>query len=411
MAVHTLANGLRLVHTYVPSTAMVAVNVLYDVGARDESPELTGIAHLFEHLMFGGSVNVPSFDGELEEAGGMSNAWTSDDFTNFYDILPAQNIETALRLESDRMLSLSFSQRSLDIQKGVVIEEFKQQCLNQQYGDIGHHLRGMLYAPGHPYRIPVIGKDPSHIENATLEDIRRFFFAHYAPDNAILSIAGNVDYDTTLRLVEKWFGGIPSRNVAVRDSVASGTMPGQGQTLTVHGRVPQTMIVAAWRMAAYNEPDYIPCDIITDLLASGNSSRMRRNLILGTDLFVEADASISGLEGHGYLMLTAKPSAEDSKTVAAATAALISEARKLCDPAAITGHELQRAANRYEAMYAMRQMGYAEQALTAAIAEYHGEDPAQATVRYRNAAKAEAIAAAARCTLSSEPAVLLYRPH
>jgi predicted Zn-dependent peptidase len=257
----------------------------------------------------------------------------------------------------------------------------------------------------------VIGKDPSHIENATLEDIRRFFFAHYAPDNAILSIAGNVDYDTTLRLVEKWFGGIPSRNVAVRDSVASGTMPGQGQTLTVHGRVPQTMIVAAWRMAAYNEPDYIPCDIITDLLASGNSSRMRRNLILGTDLFVEADASISGLEGHGYLMLTAKPSAEDSKTVAAATAALISEARKLCDPAAITGHELQRAANRYEAMYAMRQMGYAEQALTAAIAEYHGEDPAQATVRYRNAAKAEAIAAAARCTLSSEPAVLLYRPH
>lgn len=187
----TLDNGLRVIHNYDPSTAMVAVNVIYNVGARDESPSLTGLAHLFEHLMFGGSVNIPDFDAALERAGGTSNAWTSNDFTDFYEVAPAANFETLLWLESDRMLGLAFSPRSLEVQQSVVIEEFKQTHLNTPYGDVAHRLREMLYT-SHPYRYPAIGKEISHIERVTLDDVRRFFYSHYAPNNAVLAVSGNV---------------------------------------------------------------------------------------------------------------------------------------------------------------------------------------------------------------------------
>ena len=201
----TLPNGLRVVHTRDTATAMVAVNVLYDVGARDESPALTGMAHLFEHLMFGGSVNVADFDGALSAAGGVSNAWTSSDFTNFYDVLPAVNLDTALWLESDRMLRLAFSEKSLQVQRHVVIEEFKQVCLNRPYGDLDHHLRSLAFTR-HPYRYPVIGKEFSHIEKVTDEDVRNWFFSHYAPDNAVLAVCGNVGFDRVRESVNRWFG-------------------------------------------------------------------------------------------------------------------------------------------------------------------------------------------------------------
>ena len=209
----TLPNGLRVAHVRDSATAMVAVNTLYDVGARDESPELTGMAHLFEHLMFSGTEAMPDFDAPLSAAGGISNAWTSNDFTNFYDVLPAVNIETALWLESDRMRGLAFSEKGLQVQKSVVTEEFKQVCLNQPYGDRDHALRSLAYRI-HPYRHPVIGKDFSHIERVTPDDERQWFYSHYAPNNAILAICGNIDFDTTRRLVEKWYAGIPSRPIA-----------------------------------------------------------------------------------------------------------------------------------------------------------------------------------------------------
>lgn len=196
-----LDNGLRVVHCRDKATAMVAVNTLYNVGARDEHPELTGMAHLFEHLMFGGSVNVEDFDGELSAAGGVSNAWTSNDFTNFYDILPAVNIETALWLESDRMLQLGFSEKSLAVQQSVVIEEFKQVCLNRPYGDMEHAFRNMAYK-SHPYRFPVIGKEFSHIEKVVPDDVRRWFYSHYAPNNAVLAVCGNVEFGLLRELVE-----------------------------------------------------------------------------------------------------------------------------------------------------------------------------------------------------------------
>ncbi len=213
---HTLANGLRIVHSPDTTTAMVGVNILYNVGARDERRNLTGMAHLFEHLMFGGSENIPDFDAELEFAGGSSNAWTSNDLTNFYLSIPAQNVETAFHLESDRMMALSFDPHSLDVQKGVVIEEFKQQCLDRPYGRLMHTLREALYSPAHPYSWPVIGIEPDHIARVKMTDVKDWFYSHYAPNNAILAVTGNIAFDRVVELAEKWFGTIPRRDIKPR---------------------------------------------------------------------------------------------------------------------------------------------------------------------------------------------------
>lgn len=213
---HTLANGLRIIHSQDESTQMVALNLLYDVGARDEHPEHTGFAHLFEHLMFGGSVNIADYDTPVQNAGGENNAWTSNDMTNYYITLPYQNVETGFWLESDRMLSLDFNPKSLDVQRQVVIEEFKQRNLNQPYGDASHLIREMAYQT-HPYQWPTIGKEISHIANATLDEVKEFFYRFYAPNNAILAVTGHISLEETIRLAEKWFGPIPARNVPKRN--------------------------------------------------------------------------------------------------------------------------------------------------------------------------------------------------
>ena len=202
---HTLENGLRIVHSEDKNTQMVALNVLYNVGARDEHPDHTGFAHLFEHLMFGGSVHIPDYDTHVQNAGGENNAWTNNDITNYYITVPRQNVETGFWLESDRMLSLDFNEKSLEVQRHVVVEEFKQRNLNQPYGDVGHLVRGLVYK-AHPYQWPTIGKEPAHIENATLNEVKDFFFRFYAPNNAILAVTGNISFEDTVALAEKWFG-------------------------------------------------------------------------------------------------------------------------------------------------------------------------------------------------------------
>ena len=212
---HKLSNGLRLLHHYDASTRMVALNLLYDVGSRDENPGMTGLAHLMEHLMFTGSLNAPSYDGPLQKAGGSSNAWTSCDVTNYYDVLPAHNVETAFWLESDRLLSLNLDDESVALQKSVVIEEFKQRCLNQPYGDILHLAHGSAYTV-HPYRWPTIGLATEDIEKATTADVRRFFESHYSVDRLVLAVSGNVKFDVAVRLAEKWFGDIPPRPTVKR---------------------------------------------------------------------------------------------------------------------------------------------------------------------------------------------------
>lgn len=401
----TLSNGLRVIHNYDSAAAMVALDVLYNVGGRDESPDLTGMAHLFEHLMFGGSANIPDFDGAIEQAGGTNNAWTSNDFTNFYDIVPAHNAETAFWLESDRMLGLAFSDKALEVQRHVVMEEFKQTCLNQPYGDLYHHLRSMVYTT-HPYRYPVIGKELGHIERVTQDDVRRFFYSHYAPNNAVLAVSGNITADETRRLAEKWFGPIPSREVSPRLY-----LPEPPQTaprrMEVTGNVPQTIVVKAYRMPGYGSPDYVACDLVTDLLALGRSSRFYRHLLMDTELFSDVDASIDGSEEPGTLMLMGhlRPDASPSM----AEEALEREALRLAD-GSLTPRELEGVVNRFESRTIINSMGYRAKAELMAVAEMHGEDVNSILPRYRAVTCDDIVRVTKSIITPDNCSTLIYRP-
>jgi len=406
---HTLANGLRVVHSYDPTTAMAAVDVLYDVGSRDENRSLTGMAHLFEHLMFGGSANILSFDGELEGAGGKSNAWTSSDFTNFYDILPAQNIETAFHLESDRMLRLDFSKRSLEVQRGVVIEEFKQTCLNRPYGDLFHHLRRIAYGSAHPYSWPVIGLEPEHIARVTLDDVERWFYSHYAPDNAILSVAGSINFEKTVELAERWFSDIPARNVAPRRLPDEG-FPTDNVVETVRANVPQTMIVMAFPMDSYGTRRYHAADTVTDILSAGRASRFTRRLLYGEHegLFSAADASIMGSEHAGLLLLTARLADNSDRAIDTARRLLLDEARELTVVSNISEHEFGRTLNNFEASFRFSNLGYLAKATNLALAEYHGEDINSTIAERRLLSRADVAAEADRLFNHTPFATLVY---
>lgn len=403
----TLPNGLRIVHNYDSATAMVALNVMYDVGARDENPELTGLAHLFEHLMFGGSVNIPDFDGAIENAGGMNNAWTSNDYTNFYDIVPAHNAETAFWVESDRMLALAFSDKALEVQRHVVIEEFKQTCLNRPYGDMSHHLRAMLYKV-HPYRYPVIGKEISHIEKVTQDDVREFFYSHYAPNNAVLSVSGSITFEETIRLAEKWFGPIPRREISPRNYQSEPVQTEERWT-EASGNVPQVAVVRAFKMPAYGEKNYIECDIITDLLASGRSSRFYRNLLMKTGLFTEVDASIIGSDEPGFMMFNAKLTGEDDALVEKSIEAMMGEAQKLID-GDVSEYELTRTINRFESNFLFSSMGFMAKAQSLANHEMHGEDINGIVERYRSVTTDDIARVAREIFNPQRTSTLVYRP-
>ncbi len=403
----TLDNGLRVIHNYDGATAMVALDVLYDVGARDEDPSLTGIAHLFEHLMFGGSVNVPDFDSQLEAAGGVSNAWTSNDFTNFYDVLPAQNVETAFRLESDRMLRLAFSEKALEVQRNVVIEEFKQQCLNRPYGDLFHHLRRMVYTV-HPYRYPVIGKEPEHIARVTDEDVRRFFYNHYAPNNAVLAVSGNITADECRRLAEKWFADIPARDVAPRLYGAEPAQTAERYAET-SGDVPQTMISIAYPMMGYGTSDYFVADIISDVLANGQSSRFYRNLLMGTDLFTDIDASITGSEEPGMMLVNARLRDNSPAAVDAAREAIDSEISRLVTDG-VTSRELQRLLNKFESNLTFSNISYLAKAQALALSEMHREDINAVLPAYRAMTTDDVARVAAGIFAPEHRNTLIYRP-
>lgn len=407
----TLDNGLRVVHWHDRRTAMAAVDVMYDVGARDESRELTGVAHLFEHLMFGGSANEPDFNGALERAGGVNNAWTSSDFTNFYELLPAQNIETALRAESDRMLALSFDPRVRQVQQSVVVEEFKQTVLNRPYGRVMHHLRSMLYLPSHPYSWPVIGLEPDHILRVTDDDVRSWFYAHYAPNNAVLAVAGNVEPARVRELAEKWFGDIPRREIAPRQMPRTVWATDTDVRRDVADRVPSPLVILAWPMAAIDSPGYTEADIITDLLGAGRAARLRRN-VSGRypELVAEADASIMGSEHEGVLMIDARLVADGPGDVERAIALLLNEARSLATPGAIAPHELERALRRFEAREAATFMSPMALAQRLAAAEMHGED-LQAELDRRRAVSTADIARTARGIFFDSPmATLVVHP-
>lgn len=402
----TLDNGLRVVHHFDPIPSQIAVNVLYNVGARDEDPSRTGMAHLFEHLMFGGSINVPSFDHALEMAGAKNNAWTSNDFTNFYATVPAANIETVLWAESDRMLEPLLTKESLEVQRGVVIEEFKQTCLNKPYGDIGHHLRSMLYKV-HPYRYPTIGKEISHIENVTLQQVRDFFYSHYAPNNAVLSIAGPISLVNARELIDKWFGSIPRRDVAPRSYPQEPEIDSPRRK-EIRADVPQTRIIIAYPMPGYDHPDYRAADLITDILASGQSARFNRELVMATDLFTMADASITGSEEPGFIMLSGALTRNDDDTIREAEKALLAQAEKIATDAP-TEKELSRALNRLESNMTFSQLSYVARARELAKAVMHGEDINAIIPAYRAITPDDIRRVASLLLRPERSATLIYR--
>ena len=298
-----LPNGLRVLVHEDKSTPMAVVNVLYDVGARDEDPSKTGFAHLFEHLMFGGSKNIPVYDEPLQMAGGENNAYTTNDLTNYYCQLPAENIETAFWLESDRMLSLAFSKKSLEVQRKVVCEEFKKHYINKPYGDVWHKFRELIYT-NHPYRWMTIGKELKHVEDATLEDVKGFFFKHYTPSNAILVVAGNIDKDNIKILAEKWFGDIPAGEKYIRKLPAEPKQTAP-RKMEVKAPVPLDALFKAWHIYPRTDPRYYTADLITDILSGGGSSRLFQSLVKEKQLFSNivcyhfgsTDAGIITIEG------------------------------------------------------------------------------------------------------------------
>jgi zinc protease len=300
----TLDNGLRVLVHEDKSTPLVAMNLLYDVGSRDEDPEMTGFAHLFEHLMFGGSVNIPEYDLPLQMVGGENNAFTNNDITNYYLTIPSDNIETAFWLESDRMLGLDFSQKNLETQKNVVIEEFNQRYLNQPYGDAILKLRPLSYKV-HPYRWPTIGLDISHIEKAKLEQVKKFYFSHYCPNNAILSLTGNINHDTALNLTRKWFGPIEKRIVKKR-SIPFEPMQNEERRLSIEKDVPADALYKAWHIGPRMSDDFYTLDLLSDLLAGGDSGRLNTKLVREMKLFSEINAYITSDIDPGLIIIQGK---------------------------------------------------------------------------------------------------------
>jgi zinc protease len=300
----TLDNGLRVIVHEDLTTPMAVLNVLYNVGSRDEEETHTGFAHLFEHLMFSGSVNIPSYDEPLQKVGGENNAFTSPDITNYYLSLPAQNIETGFWLESDRMLGLAFSEKGLDVQRKVVVEEFKQNYLNQPYGDVWLKLRPLAYQQ-HPYKWATIGKEISHIENAVMDDVRAFFNKHYSPVNAILVVAGNVTVAKARELSEKWFGPIPS-GVKYERNLPAEPKQTEARRLDTSADVPLNALYKAYHMPARADKDYHAADLVSDILGRGKSSRLYDKLVKEQKLFNSISASVMGSIEPGLLIIQGK---------------------------------------------------------------------------------------------------------
>ncbi len=366
---HTLANGLRIVHHEDSATQMVAVNVLYDVGARDENPKRTGYAHLLEHLMFEGSIHIPNYDTHVQLAGGENNAWTNNDLTNYYITIPHCNVETAFWLESDRMLGLALTEQSVEVQKGVVIEEFKQRHLNSPYGDVQHLIRPMAYKV-HPYQWPTIGTCTEHIERATLADVMDFYQRHYTPDNAILSVVGNISFEEVIRLSEKWFGPIPKGNIVPRN-LPQEPVQQRIRRKTVYRNVPSDMLAMAFHMGDRRSQEYHVCDLITDLLSAGQSSRLTQRLIHRDKLFTAIDAYIQGSIDNGLLIIMGRLT--EGVTCQQAEAAVWKELEILRHES-VPEEELAKVRNRSESERTFNNINYLNRAIHIALMELIGQD-------------------------------------
>jgi zinc protease len=364
----TLANGLKVIVHRDTSTPMACVNILYNVGARDEDPKRTGFAHLFEHLMFGGSVNIPDFDNVLQLAGGENNAFTNNDITNYYLTLPASNLEVAFWLESDRMLSLGFSDKSLEVQRSVVIEEYKQSYLNQPYGDIWIELPKLAYKV-HPYLWPTIGKEIDHIKYAVMDDVKAFFKTFYCPNNAILSVSGNVTVEQVKELCEKWFAPIPKGNPPVRNLPVEPKQT-EPRKLELERDVPAGAIYKAYHMGKRMDQSFYSMEIMADILTDGNASRLYVELVKKKKLFSEISAFTMESFDPGLFIVTGKLS--DGVTMEAADEAIQAELKKaIADK--VTKNELEKAQNKTESSLIFGEISVLNKAMNLAIFEVLGD--------------------------------------
>ena len=364
----TLANGLRVLVHEDKSTPMAVVNVLYDVGARDENPHKTGFAHLFEHLMFGGSINVPVYDEPLQVAGGENNAYTTNDLTNYYCQLPAENIETAFWLESDRMLSLAFSKKSLEVQRKVVSEEFKEHYINKPYGDVWHKMRELVYTT-HPYKWMTIGKELKHVEDATLDDVKAFFQKHYTPSNAILVVAGSIEVSKAKDMAEKWFGPIPSgekydRNLPQEPQQAA------PRFMEVKADVPLDALYKCWHIYARTDDRYYTADLISDILSGGGSSRLYQSLVKEKQLFSNIECYHMGSTDAGIMVIEGK--LVKGVDIKIADDAVNEELKKL-QQSGITAAELEKVKNKTESAMAFEDMTVMNRAASIAMYELLGD--------------------------------------
>ena len=364
----TLDNGLRVIVHEDSTTPMAVLNILYDVGARDENPDQTGFAHLFEHLMFGGSVNIPDYDQPLQRVGGENNAFTSNDITNYYITLPSENIETAFWLESDRMLSLAFSKKSLEVQRNVVIEEFKQRYLNQPYGDVWLRLRPMVYKK-HPYQWATIGKEIKHIEDAKIEDVKAFFKKHYNPQNAIMVVGGDVKTEAVKQLAEKWFGPIPAGEKYNRNLPQEPEQHEERRD-TVTAKVPLNDVYIAFQMGDRLDASYYATELMSDVLSRGNSSRLYRKLVKEKQLFSEVHAYMTESLDKGMFVCKGKPL--ENVSIETAEAAIWAELEKL-KAEEIPADELTKVQNKTESTMIFSEMSLLDKAMNLASFELLGD--------------------------------------
>jgi len=363
-----LNNGLKVIVHEDLSTPTAVVNILYNVGSKDETENKTGFAHLFEHLMFGGSKHIKSFDEPLEKVGGENNAFTSPDITNYYVTLPAKNIETAFWLESDRMLSLSFDPKVLEVQRSVVIEEFKQRYLNQPYGDVWLKLRPLAYQV-HPYKWATIGKEISHIEDATMEDVKAFFHKYYIPNNAILVVAGGIKTEEVKLLAEKWFGPIPAGNPYHRN-LPKEPQQTKERKLEINAQVPLNAWYRTYNMCSRTDADFWPTDLLSDMLGRGKSSRLYEKLVKQKEIFNSISASTLGSYEPGLLVIGGK--LNDNFTIEQGEEAVDEILQELVQHP-ISEQELQKVKNQAESSHVIDEVELTNKALNLAVATLLGD--------------------------------------
>lgn len=393
----TLGNGLRVIVHEDFSTPLVAMNILYQVGARDEHPEKTGFAHLFEHLMFGGSVNIPNYDEPLQIAGGENNAFTNNDITNYYLTIPGQNLETGFWLESDRMLSLAFSEKSLEVQRSVVVEEFRQRYLNQPYGDVWLNLRPLAYKV-HPYQWATIGKEVSHIENATLEDVKAFFSNWYAPNNAILTLAGNCTTEKARELCEKWFSPIPAAKVPERRLPAEPKQT-ENRILELQREVPASALYMAWHCCARGDAEFYATDLLSDILSRGKSSRLYLKLVKEKKLFTDIHAYMLGDLDKSLMVVDGKLA--EGVNMNDAETAIKTELDRIQND--LDEKELEKVRNKLEASLEFGEVSIAHRALNLAYFEMLGDaELANRQVELYRAVRANDIRNTARSVFRDE---------